>query len=602
MAKSLTVTSYKDNPDGTTTNTLSDGSTDTGRYSNNQDGSLTFNPLPDANSLLAQYNKSGPLSIDQMLGTKPDNQIITGETLTTQKQITVPPAPSETASTKYDMATAGVFTEQDKPEQTDRQVQQGEDNTRMREIVTSLLGQPKEAIKEQEKAGLFAARERLGEFNKQKKLLDDEYFNARKEIEKNTEGKFGGAVSQDLRNLEREYRDNDYKLAVKKSVANEDISTALAISQAYIDAKYEPLKLELDYLKTFSEMAKDDLSESESLELQSTIRQREQSLADTKAAALKVEETRAQLLSMAYQQGAPASVTSAISNAKTVEEAIAAAGIYGGDVLARRKALLELDALTPYGVSEAKDGVTFEEFLAQKEDEAGQTFSESRREAIRAEYDAQKGGSSATDILSSVRNLRFATVEESKRIIGNVTRAIQSGDIQGAEDELRSFGYQKLQGSQKTDYDLYDATVSGFESALSTLDDPGLIAGAYKSLYEKAKPWLTMSKDKQYVDLRGRIELAQAQLRKGYYGTAVTGTEAANAQNFLIQDEDDIQTIKWKLENASNFLRFVNDATIARAVNLPKPNIKNYITPSGSSTESVNSAYLKSIGLNGILN
>lgn len=40
----LSVNSYKDNPDGTTTNTLSDGSTDTGTYSNNPNGSLSFNP------------------------------------------------------------------------------------------------------------------------------------------------------------------------------------------------------------------------------------------------------------------------------------------------------------------------------------------------------------------------------------------------------------------------------------------------------------------------------------------------------------------------------------------------------------------------------
>lgn len=40
----LSVTGYKDNPDGTTTNYLSDGSQDTGTYSKNSDGSLNFNP------------------------------------------------------------------------------------------------------------------------------------------------------------------------------------------------------------------------------------------------------------------------------------------------------------------------------------------------------------------------------------------------------------------------------------------------------------------------------------------------------------------------------------------------------------------------------
>jgi len=39
-AKSVNVTSYKDNPDGTTTNFLSDGSTSTVKYTKNADGTM----------------------------------------------------------------------------------------------------------------------------------------------------------------------------------------------------------------------------------------------------------------------------------------------------------------------------------------------------------------------------------------------------------------------------------------------------------------------------------------------------------------------------------------------------------------------------------
>lgn len=59
MATTLNVTSYKDNPDGTTTNYLSDGSSDTGTYSKNADNSLTFNPTQN----MALTNPVVPTSI-----------------------------------------------------------------------------------------------------------------------------------------------------------------------------------------------------------------------------------------------------------------------------------------------------------------------------------------------------------------------------------------------------------------------------------------------------------------------------------------------------------------------------------------------------------
>lgn len=193
----------------------------------------------------------------------------------------------------------------------------------------------------------------------------------------------------------------------------------------------------------------------------------------------------------------------------------------------------------------------------------------------------------ADQIASAVRNLRFSSVEEAKRIQNNVNSLLNKGDIKGAEDELRSFGYQKLQGTQKTDYDLYDNTIAAFESALGQIDDSSISAGPYKALYETAKPWLKMKKDKKYVDLKSTIELGQAQLRKGFYGTAVTGTEAANAKNFLIEDSDDINTIKWKLENSANFLKFINDAQVARAIGLPKPPVNVYVKPKDKSKAEV---------------
>ena len=188
-------------------------------------------------------------------------------------------------------------------------------------------------------------------------------------------------------------------------------------------------------------------------------------------------------------------------------------------------------------------------------------------------------------LINAARSLRFNSVEESKRINGDVQRFVEQGDLEGATNVLRSFGYQKLPASAQSDYDLYDNAQSAFASAAAQLGAANISVGPYASLANNAAPWLGIKRDQQYVQLRDTIELGQAQLRKGFYGTAVTGTEAANAKNFLITDSDDIDTLRWKLENGANYLRFVNDAQISRATGLPKPDINEYITPLSVSNE-----------------
>lgn len=189
-----------------------------------------------------------------------------------------------------------------------------------------------------------------------------------------------------------------------------------------------------------------------------------------------------------------------------------------------------------------------------------------------AEYKEQ-----ASNLLSAVRNLRFGTVEESKRIIGNITSRLNQGDLEGAESELKLFGYQKLKGQQLTDYDLYEGGMNAFNQALGELSDPSLIAGPYKTLMERSKPWLTIKQDQKFLSLKQTIELGQAQIRKAYYGTAVTDREGFNADKFLINDNDPVDSIKTKLQNSVQFLSWFNDNTIAKSVNLPKPALAEYM-------------------------
>ncbi len=179
-------------------------------------------------------------------------------------------------------------------------------------------------------------------------------------------------------------------------------------------------------------------------------------------------------------------------------------------------------------------------------------------------------------VIDAVRRMSFGTVEETARQIMNVQDAISRGDTESAKAFLKDIGYQQLRGGKLTDYDTYENSIDSMETALAELD-PAIPNGVWASLKQAIKPWVGMKRDPRYVDLRAQIELGQAQLKKGFYGTAVTNTEASNAKNFLIGDDDTVETMAVKLRRGSKFLQFVNDSTIARQTNMKKPVLANYI-------------------------
>jgi hypothetical protein len=156
-------------------------------------------------------------------------------------------------------------------------------------------------------------------------------------------------------------------------------------------------------------------------------------------------------------------------------------------------------------------------------------------------------------------------------------------DEQGVEG-VKTWAYNNLGAVDKQSYDANDNASMLTGLALRTLNE-GVAAGPYKALLESKKPWLLLKRDKAYVDLMSQVELGQAQIRRALYGTAVTESEAGQANKFLVNDTDDFATIQQKLKNNSEFLKFANDAKIARALGLPHPDISNYLTGSGGSAK-----------------
>lgn len=196
------------------------------------------------------------------------------------------------------------------------------------------------------------------------------------------------------------------------------------------------------------------------------------------------------------------------------------------------------------------------------------------------------------DNITQIKQQLLASKGLTKQQRGDLSRLIDSQGVEG----LKNWSYyNRLSAAQQEVFGQYENAQSAWGSALQQIGEAQTGAGPYKNLAEKAKPWLAIKRDKDYVDLMGIIEMGQAQLRKGFFGTALTSTEAGSANKFLITDNDDINTIKWKLEQGRNFLAFANDAQIALSLGLPKPKLEEYLTSGTTSVDTGLSDYLNTI-------
>lgn len=97
-------------------------------------------------------------------------------------------------------------------------------------------------------------------------------------IRENASGTFGGAMQQDLNKAEMEYLNKSSALAINKALKTNDLSMANSLIEQTLAATYEPIKAQISYLKDFSTLYKDDLTESQKLVLNSMIKQQEKAL------------------------------------------------------------------------------------------------------------------------------------------------------------------------------------------------------------------------------------------------------------------------------------------------------------------------------------
>lgn len=150
--------------------------------------------------------------------------------------------------------------------------------------------------------------------------------------------------------------------------------------------------------------------------------------------------------------------------------------------------------------------------------------------------------------------------------VNNFNSLIASGDTAGALAAVKDAALKTVGISEQNkyaDYQTNQTRLNGLKGALSSFEavNPNL----YKSILEKGKTLAAASKDQKWLDLVSQVEAAQVELRRGFFGTAITDRETATGENLFIDTKKDtLQDMETKLN------------TLAALANTSAQGILNY--------------------------
>jgi hypothetical protein len=112
--------------------------------------------------------------------------------------------------------------------------------------------------------------------------LENQYMARQRELELQKrsliETPYGGTKAgqrRDLNTLERETQQELADIAIQKAVALNDYSTAYEIAERKVAAEFEPIQQQIDALTKFYQLNQDDLTTSEKIQLEASIREQQ---------------------------------------------------------------------------------------------------------------------------------------------------------------------------------------------------------------------------------------------------------------------------------------------------------------------------------------
>lgn len=365
---SLTVSSYQDNPNGTTTNTLSDGSKSTVTLSKNPDGSSTSTEVPLGAPTLTS-SPHAPIDATQPIpAAKLGAPSIPtpAPTNSTSAQSSLGAAVDGHANAIYSSQQQAAASAAAAPTTTPAP------NANLSSVLTKFLGVSDQLSNKGQRTLDVQKQEGVDQKKKQLDVIDQNILSKTRAYDKQIQaihsqpGILADVANAKIAEVERQKNSELADLSVQRYAANGDYQTAFDIADKKIKAEFEPLQNELDTLKSYYSMAQNDMSESEKQQAQATIQQKQ-----SEATALLNAKTDALKNAAANQAGGD--VMTGIANAKSLDELYTAGGSYvtapkdpikvsSGDMLVDPKTG---EVIASYGNTGGTDNTTLQAYAQQ---------------------------------------------------------------------------------------------------------------------------------------------------------------------------------------------------------------------------------------------
>lgn len=236
---------------------------------------------------MASLNRSIPVAVKPDITPTPVSEIV--------RQPFIPPAPTgtEASDTLLRTSTSSISggAEREKARVSDRE-------SAMNRLADLLERQGEQSARREEIAKEVGFDEKQQAYNEalaQQAQIDRAYERQLRDLRENAVGQSEGAIQAQERELRRKRSQEVADLAIISAARQGDVNTAQNIIQQKLDAEFEPVKQQIETLKTFVTLNQDDLTESEKILLQSQI--------DSQESLLKSEQDYQRLQSgaQAYQ-------------------------------------------------------------------------------------------------------------------------------------------------------------------------------------------------------------------------------------------------------------------------------------------------------------
>lgn len=174
------------------------------------------------------------------------------------------------------------------------------------------------------------------------------------------------------------------------------------------------------------------------------------------------------------------------------------------------------------------------------------------------------GGFSDLDLLANTV-LGTGSVAKQERDFATYEQ-LKAQNPKRAEEWLYGKVANGLNATQKNDFRVFGSVVDGADSALAKIQQfANANPGVYAALYNKAAPYLTASRDQNYVKLMQQVTSIGNEYRNAIFGASLTGNEQTEGLKVVIGNNDDLPTIITKLQGLSEYSQTIRQRIILDA-------------------------------------